>query len=63
LTHGQNDFLDPNGVIKNQLLNFTGLLSSNENIVYKLKIYENEGHVPFQSLYHGLKFNYESETE
>jgi hypothetical protein len=59
LTHGQNDFLDPNGVIKNQLLNFTQLIEMDENIVCKLKIYEDEGHVPFQSLYHGLRFLYE----
>lgn len=54
LTYGLNDFLDPDGVIKDQLFNFTQLIDSNENIVCKLKIYEDEGHVPFQSLYHGL---------
>lgn len=56
LTHGSKDFLDPEGVIKNQLLNFTQLIESDENIVCKLKIYEEEGHVPYQSLYHGLRF-------
>ena len=56
LTHGLKDFLDPDGVIKNQLLNFTKLIESDENIVCKLKIYNDEGHVPYQSLYHGLKF-------
>jgi len=59
LTHGLKDFLDPDGVIKNQLLNFTQLIESDENIVCKLKIYEEEGHVPYQSLYHGLRFLYE----
>jgi len=59
LTHGQNDFLDPDGVIKNQLVNFVQLIESKKNIDCKLKIYENEGHVPFQSLYHGLRFIYE----
>lgn len=63
LTHGQNDFLDPEGVIEKQLVHFTDLLNSEKNIVCKLKIYEDEGHVPFQSLYHALKFNYELPTE
>lgn len=58
LTHGLNDFLDPDGIIKNQLINFKNTIESKENIDCKLKIYENEGHVPFQSLYHGLKFIY-----
>lgn len=56
LTHGLNDSLDPDGVIKKQLLNFTQLIESDENIVCKLKIYKDEGHVPYQSLYHGLRF-------
>ena len=56
MTHGLTDFLDPEGVIKEQLLNFTQLIKSDENIVCKLKIYKDEGHVPFQSLYHGLIF-------
>ena len=61
LTHGLKDFLDADGAIKKQLLNFTQRIESKENIVCKLKIYEDEGHVPFQSLYHGLKFIYASE--
>ncbi|HKL32103.1 MAG TPA: alpha/beta hydrolase-fold protein, partial [Tangfeifania sp.] len=60
LTHGQNDFLDPEGVIKNQLQRFTQKIETKENIDCKLKIYEEEGHVPFQSLYHGLRFIYTS---
>lgn len=62
LTYGQTDFLDPEGVIKNQLIRFTQSLESIENINCKLKIYEEEGHVPFQSLYHGLKFIYPSKN-
>jgi predicted alpha/beta superfamily hydrolase len=61
MTHGLNDFLDPEGVIKKQLLSFTKRIESKENIVCQLKIYDEEGHVPFQSLYHGLKFSYLSE--
>ncbi len=56
LTYGSKDFLDPDGVIKKQLINFTQLIKSDESIVYELKIYKDEGHVPYQSLYHGLRF-------
>jgi predicted alpha/beta superfamily hydrolase len=59
LTHGEMDFLDPNGAIKEQLQYFIGLISREENLVCKLQIYEDEGHVPYPSLYHGLKFIYE----
>ena len=61
LTHGLTDFLDPEGIIKKQLLTFTEKIESKEHIVCKLKIYEDEGHVPFQSLYHGLRFIYATE--
>ncbi len=58
LTHGLNDFLDPDGINRKQLSNFSQKIKSKENVVCELKIYEDEGHVPFQSLYHGLKFIY-----
>ena len=60
LTYGQKDFLDPNGVIKEQLINFTQLIESKEKLNCELKIYKEEGHVPYQSLYHGLRFIYAS---
>lgn len=60
LTHGMTDFLDPEGVIKKQLVDFSHRIKSKENIACKLKIYDDEGHVPFQSLYHGLRFIYAS---
>lgn len=63
MTYGQNDFLDPEGVIKNQLLSFTESIESKDNIICELKIYDEEGHVPFQSLYHGLKFIYTSSND
>ncbi len=56
LTYGSKDFLDPDGVIKKQLIKFSQLIKSDESIVYELKIYKDEGHVPYQSLYHGLRF-------
>jgi len=59
LSYGAKDPLDPNGVMKKQLSKFTRLIQSEENIDCMYKIYPNEGHVPYQSLYHGLKFIYE----
>ena len=59
LTHGAQDFLNPEGVIEKQLSKFTQLIESDENIDCKYKIYKDEGHVPYQSLYHGLKYLYE----
>jgi predicted alpha/beta superfamily hydrolase len=58
MTHGLNDFLDPEGIIKEQLVKFVQRIESEDNIACNLKIYEEEGHVPFQSLYHGLRFMY-----
>ncbi len=63
LTHGTTDFLDPEGIIKKQLVDFSQKIALKENIVCKLKIYEEEGHVPFQSLYHGLRFIYATEND
>jgi predicted alpha/beta superfamily hydrolase len=60
LTHGMTDFLDPEGVIKKQIVDFSQRIKSKDNIACKLKIYDDEGHVPFQSLYHGLRFIYAS---
>jgi len=59
LTHGSKDFLDPDELILRQLSKFTQLIETDEKIDCKLKIYKDEGHVPFQSLYHGLRFIYE----
>jgi hypothetical protein len=61
LTHGLTDFLDQEGMMKNQLENFNRMLKPDEKVFSQLKIYEEEGHVPYQSLYHGLKFIYEKE--
>ena len=60
LTHGSKDLLDPDGIMKEQILNFTRLISSDENLDYSFHVYPDEGHVPYPSLYHGLKFTYES---
>lgn len=58
LTHGMTDFLDTEGIIKKQIIDFSQHINSKENLNCELKIYEDEGHVPFQSLYHGLRFIY-----
>jgi len=59
LSYGVKDELDSEGVIRKQLSGFTHLIEQEKSIDYLYKIYEAEGHVPFQSLYHGLKFIYE----
>lgn len=59
LSYGGKDFLDPEGVMEKQVSNFTQLIQSDEHIDCIYKIYDEEGHVPYQSLYHGLKFIYE----
>jgi len=38
------------------ILLLTVLIESDENIVCKLQVYEEERHVPYQSLYHRLRF-------
>jgi predicted alpha/beta superfamily hydrolase len=59
LSYGTNDPLDPEGVMAKQLANFIQLIEADKNIDYRYNIYPNEGHVPYQSLYHGLKYIYE----
>ncbi len=59
LSYGAKDLLDPAGVMEKQLSSFTRLIQSDEHIECMYKIYQDEGHVPYQSLYHGLKFLYE----
>lgn len=58
LTYGKKDFLDPNGDNERQLSGLNQKIKGKKDVMCVLKIYEDEGHVPFQSLYHGLKFIY-----
>ena len=58
LTNGLQDPLDPVGVIIQNINDFSILINSIDNIRCKYLTYENEGHVPYQSVYHGLKFIY-----
>ena len=55
LTYGAKDSLDQDGQIKAQLDNFTEMIEVDENVICGYKIYQDEGHVPYPSLYDGLK--------
>jgi len=59
MTNGEKDFLDSEGIMDAQIKRFSFLINSEDNITGKYVNYGNEGHVPYQSLYHGLKFIYE----
>ncbi len=62
ITNGLEDPLDPNGVLHRQMVEFSKLLIENleDNISLRYLPYVNEGHVPFYSLYDGLKFIYKN---
>ena len=62
ITHGLKDPLDPKGIIHQQMLNFSDSVRAymGDSISYKYSTYENEGHVPFHSIYDGLKYFYET---
>ncbi len=58
ITNGMDDPLDPNGEMHRQMVDFTNLLNRElgDKISLKYVPYENEGHVPFSSLYDALRF-------
>jgi len=62
ITNGLKDPLDPDGKLQLQILDFSNSIheSLKDKIVHKYLTYENEGHVPYHSLYDGLKFIFES---
>lgn len=62
ITQGLEDPLDPDGILHQQMLDFSNAVSENtgNSISYKYSIYKHEGHVPFHSLYDGLKYIYET---
>jgi hypothetical protein len=45
------------------MIEFSNSINNNlgDKISYEYVTYQNDGHVPFQSLYHGLKFVFESD--
>jgi len=63
LTNGLEDPLDPDGKMNKIISDFYNFIESNENITCKYLTYKNEEHVPYQSLYHGLKFIYGTQIE
>lgn len=62
ITHGLKDPLDPEGIIHQQMLDFSNSVRENigNSISFKYSTYKHEGHVPFHSLYDGLKYIYET---
>lgn len=62
ITNGLKDPLDPNGKNHEQILNFSNSMKLKLRDKSKLQYltYENQGHVPFFSLYDGLKFIFKS---
>ena len=60
VTNGLKDPRDPDRAFHEQIADFFGLIDDElkGRVRYKYLTYELEGHVPFQSLYHGLKFIY-----
>ncbi len=64
ITNGLKDPLDPEGKIHQQMLDFSNSVRENigNSISYKYSTYEQEGHVPFHSIYDGLKYLYETKN-
>jgi hypothetical protein len=65
VSNGIKDPLDPEGTQYREITDFTNTLKEKlgNKTGCKYVIYENEGHVPFHSLYDGLKFIYESDLK
>ena len=63
ITNGLNDPLNSQVDAFGQMIDFSSLLKNKlgMKVGYKYVTYENGGHVPFHSLYDGLKFIYESD--
>ena len=65
MTNGLKDPLDPEGKQHEQIIDFSNSIKEllKNQVTHKYKIYENEGHVPYHSLYDGLKFIFESNVK
>jgi predicted alpha/beta superfamily hydrolase len=63
ITNGLNDPLNSQVDALGQMIDFSSLLKDKlgMKVGYKYLTYENGGHVPFHSLYDGLRFIYESD--
>jgi len=62
ITHGLKDELDPDGKVHKQMIDFSKSLKNNlgNKVSCEYFFYENEGHVPKNSLHDGLIFLFES---
>ena len=62
ITNGLKDELDPDGQMNRGVIDFSNILEEHlgNSVKYQYQTYENLGHVPFYSLYDGLKFVFES---
>lgn len=58
LTNGKKDPLDPEGNMDRQISHFVKILEPVKNLSIKYVTYDDEGHVPYPSVYHGMKYFY-----
>lgn len=58
ITNGLKDPIDPDGTIHKQIEDFSNSVKDKlgNKVTYRYVTYENAGHVPFPSLYDGLKY-------
>jgi predicted alpha/beta superfamily hydrolase len=65
ITNGLKDELDPEGEENRDVLEFSDSIKVKlgNRVKYKYLTYENEGHVPFQSVYDGLKYIYGTQSQ
>ena len=65
ISNGLKDQLDPDGLMNQSMIDFSNSVKDNlgNRLNLKYLTYENEGHVPFQSIYHGLKFIFDSNNK
>jgi predicted alpha/beta superfamily hydrolase len=63
--NGKLDAADPDGTITKRGDNFLELLKQTvpSSVKVKCKLYEEEGHVPFPSIYDGLKWIYSQQNK
>jgi hypothetical protein len=65
ITNGLKDELDPEGEQNREIIEFSDSIKEKlgNRVKYKYVTYENEGHVPFQSVYDGLKYIYGTQSQ
>lgn len=64
VTNGLKDELDPDGRMHQEVKEFSDAIQANlgTKVKYQYLAYENLGHVPFYSLYDGLKFVFDADA-